>query len=221
MIGNSFHNYPIPDYNGIEIKTKSSTKEEYITLFNSIPDSFLFEIKRIIKEYGYPDKDYPEYNIFNLDINSHKYNRGNTSFYFKLKVDELSRNVILEVYDKRFHLIDNKTKWSFDLLKEKLELKLSNLAIVKAERKFVHNELYFKYNNINFYKLKGFDTFIDLIKKGLIKISFRIGIYKTDEKLGQIYDHGSSFCIKLKNIEKLFQKVNLEENQGRTFIVKE
>ena len=45
-------NFEIPDYKGIELKAKCSRKETYITLFSAVPDSYLFEIKRILKEYG-------------------------------------------------------------------------------------------------------------------------------------------------------------------------
>src|SRR5574344_1579438 len=55
LLKNSYNNFELPDYNGIEIKTKSSSREKYISLFSAVPDSFLFEIKRIVEQYGYPD----------------------------------------------------------------------------------------------------------------------------------------------------------------------
>lgn len=207
LINNNWTNFEIPDYNDIEIKTTSSTKEKYITLFNAVPDSFLFEIKRIVAKYGYPDKQFPQFNIFNMDVYSNKYKKGNSNYYFKLSVNYEEKYVILNVYNSKFKLIDCDTKWSFDTLKEKLFRKLRFLAIINADKKYIDNEIFFKYKIINFYMLKSFETFIDLINKGKIKIVFRIGIYKNEEKFGKIYDHGSAFCIKKENIEKLFQKV--------------
>ena len=73
------NNFEIPDFKDIELKVKYSNKEKYISLFNATPDSFLYEIKRINDEYGYSDKDFPNYNIFQ------------TSVYSKLKINEFYR----------------------------------------------------------------------------------------------------------------------------------
>lgn len=210
LLGNTFNNFQLPDYQGIEIKTKSSRKEKYITLFSATPDSFLYEIKRIVDTYGYPDTQFPQFNIFNTDINTFKYNKVKSNFFVKLGVDDNDKNIILNIYDQKCNLIDSDSKWSFELLQEKLERKLKYLAFIKVEKKFSHNELYFKYSAIEFYKLKDFETFMSLIKKGIIRIVFRIGIYKNEKKFGQIYDHGSAFCIKVENLEMLFQKVNID-----------
>lgn len=69
--------------------------------------------------------------------------------------------------------------WSFKMLKQRLDLKLKCLAIVKADTKKINCVEYFKYNEINFYKLKSFDAFIDPIESGAINITFMIGIYKS------------------------------------------
>lgn len=212
LLKNSYNNFELPDYNGIEIKTKSSIREKYVSLFSAVPDSFLFEIKRIVEQYGYPDKQYAQFNIFNMDVYSYKYNKSTSGYYFKLEIDNEQKNIILNVYDKRLKKIDSSSKWSFDLLKEKLERKLNYLAFIKTEKKFEHNEIFFKYNTIEFYKLKDFNTFINLIKKGIIKVVFRIGIYKDEKRLGQVYDHGSVFCIKDSHLERLFQKVRVNNS---------
>ena len=39
---------------------------------------------------------------------------------------------------------------------------------------------------------------------GKIRIMFKIGIYKTGPKKGNIYDHGTSFAIKDYNLKDLF-----------------
>lgn len=212
LLKNSYNNFELPDYNGIEIKTKSSSREKYISLFSAVPDSFLFETKRIVEQYGYPDKQYPQFNVFNMDVYSYKYNKSTSEYYFKLEIDNNQNNIMLNVYDKKFKKLDDSSKWSFDLLREKIERKLNYLAFIKTEKKFEHNEIFFRYNAIEFYKLKDFDTFINLIKKGIIKVVFRIGIYKDEKRLGQVYDHGSVFCIKDSNLERLFQKVRVNDS---------
>jgi len=83
-------------------------KETYITLFSAVPDSYLFKIKRISQEYGYPDSKFPHFKIFNLSI------YGNRRFilnnnYFKLYVDWKNKNIILFIYDKNLNIIDKLT----------------------------------------------------------------------------------------------------------------
>ena len=77
------------------------------------------------------------------------------------------------------------------------------------DRKYEHGIVYFKYSNITFYKIKDFETFINLIETGYIEVGFTIGVYKIGEKKGKINNHGTRFCIKTKNLEKLFTKITI------------
>lgn len=206
-------NFEIPDYKGIELKAKCSKKETHITLFSAVPDSYLFEIKRILQKYGYPDKQYPKFNVFNLSVYGNRKLKLN-NHYFKLYVDWKNKKVILRIYDKKLNIIDELTSWSFDMLQEKLERKLNKLALVHAERKFEHNVVYFKYNYIDFYKLISFERFLILIENGMIRITFRISIYKNGKRFGQIYDHGTCFSINECDISRLFEKIELRD-QGK------
>ena len=206
ILGKERENLEIPDYHGIELKAKCSTRETHITLFGATPDSYLFEIKRIQKEYGYPDATLPQFNIFNLSIYGDRYVSLN-HHYFTLSVDQENKQIVLNIYDNHFNLIDNLVSWSFEMVKEQLERKLSYLAIVHAERKFQHNVVYFKYNDIHFYQLKSFEEFIQLVACGIIRITFRISVYKSGRKYGEIYDHGTIFSIDEKDITKLFDKI--------------
>lgn len=207
LIGKNIENFEIPDFEGIEIKVKSSNSKGSISLFNATPDSYLFEIKRIINEYGYPSKDNSEFKVFQISIQSKKFKTIDNIHNFKLCVNHKTQQVILNVYDKNFNLIDNKIRWSFDMLKEKLYRKFKILAVIKAQKRKINNEIYFKYNKINFYKLKAFDNFIELIENGNIKVTFKIGFYKDEKRYGNIYDHGTSFDISQKSINKLFENI--------------
>lgn len=203
-------NFEIPDYKGIELKAKCSKKETHITLFSAVPDSYLFEIKRILQEYGYPDSQYPQFNIFNLSVYGNRRIKLN-DHYFKLYVDWENKKVILRIYDKKLNIVDELTSWSFDILQEKLERKLSKLAFVHAERKFEHNTVFFKYTQIDFYKLTSFEKFLILIENGMVRITFRISVYKDEKRLGQIYDHGTCFSIDENDISRLFEKIELSD----------
>lgn len=209
LLGKEEENFELPDYKSIEIKTKRLCTRGNINLFSAVPDSFLFLTKEIQDKYGYPDKFFPNLKRFygSVDANSYK-NIGN-NYKFKLLVDKAKKVIFLEGIDNFNNKINTNVSWSFDLLKEKLERKLKFLAIVKVESKTIENIEYFRYCFIDFYKLKSFDIFIDLIEKGKIRITFKIGSFNYGPKKGKVHDHGTSFEINIKNIEKLYEMIYL------------
>lgn len=208
LLNKEIENFELPDYNGVELKAKYSKRNTHITLFSATPDSYLFEIKRLQKQYGYPDNELPQFNVFNISVYGNRYIKLNNN-YFKLYVDYKNKKVILRIYDNKLQIVDEFVSWTFDLLKEKLERKLKYLVLVHANRKFEHNDVLFKYNNVAFYELKSFNDFIHLIDNGVIKITFKIGVYKSKYRYGQIYDHGTSFSIDECNISRLFDVVDI------------
>ncbi len=209
QLGKETENFEIADYRGIEIKTKCSNREPYISLFNATPDSYLFEIKRLQEKYGYPDKEYPQFKILNVSLYCTRKVYINKNYIGNLTVDYEQKNVILNVFNGEYKLIDNLSKWSFEMLEEKIYRKLKYLAFVKADRKYELGQIYFRYRTVQFYQLKGFDAFLKLIEKGFIRITFSIGVYKKGRKFGQIYDHGTTFSIREDALEMLFDQINL------------
>ena len=113
------------------------------------------------------------------------------------------------MYDKKGNLIEDEVYWDFDILKEKLYRKLKYLAYVKALKKKIYDQKYFKYYEMKIYKLKDFKTFINLLDIGIIRISIKIGIYRDDKRKGNIHDHGTSFCIQEENLEKLYDLIDI------------
>ncbi len=206
-LGKERENLPIADYKGIEIKTNLQLKSrKYITLFSSNPDGkYIFQSRILMEKYGNYDKTFINQKNFYARVNSKTYKYIN-GYYMKLNVNYKKEKVILEIYDKKFNLIDNDCFWDFDTLEKKINTKLQNLAYVNAERKYQNNKVYFKYTEIKFYKLINFENFIKLIRNGTIKICFKIGIYKKGKKIGTIYDHGTGFEIQKEDLEKLYIK---------------
>ena len=202
-------NFEIPDYkNKIEIKTKISKNETKISLFNATPDSYLYEIKRIHKLYSYSDKNNPEYKILNQEITSNKKTKIKYNTYFSLKVNRNKKIIQLLVYNNNGVLIDNKTSWSFELLQAKLERKLKYLCYIEADKLYIRGQNYVKYKRDYYYILKGFDQFINLIDEGIISFRFKIGVFKTGSRKGQLHDHGTSITIDKNNLTMLFDKAN-------------
>lgn len=201
-------NFEIPDYNTIEIKSKVSKRENYIDLFCATPDSYVLEIKRLYDKYGYLDSN--NYKILNFVLYGEFLEPINNEYSAKLRIDYKNKKVIMEIYNKDNELIDNLSSWSFELLEEKLCRKLNYVCLVEGDKKFSHNVLYVRYDKYKFYKLKKFSNFIRLLKRGQIRISFTLGVYKSGSKSGKMHDHGTQFSIRKENMKLLFDEIKLE-----------
>lgn len=201
-------NFEIPDYNTIEIKSKVSKRENYIDLFCATPDSYVLETKRLYDKYSYLDSN--NYKILNFVLYGEFLKPINNEYSAKLRIDYKNKKVIMEIYNKDNELIDNLSSWSFELLEEKLCRKLNYVCLVEGDKKFSHNVLYVKYDKYKFYKLKKFSNFIQLLKRGQVRISFTLGVYKSGSKSGKMHDHGTQFSIRKENVKLLFDEIELE-----------
>lgn len=212
LLGIQQNELEIPDYNGVvEIKTKRKTSCSYIILFSCTPTGPNYhEVEMIKNRYGYPHKLLPQYKVLNNSVYGNRKNKIGCNFYFKLDVDRVSKKIYLIVYDKNKIEIEKSTYWDFDILEEKLNRKLKNLAVIKAYSKKEEFIEWFKYSDFQVYSLKSFDKFIELIEKGIIRLNFKLNIKTKGEKLGQIHDHGTSFDILEKDIPKLYNKYNIK-----------
>lgn len=93
------------------------------------------------------------------------------------------------------------------LIKKHLHTKIKKLAIIKASKKQINNIEYFRYYKLNFYILKGYDIFLNLLKNGLIEISLISRISKSGLNAGRYYNKNLVFQIKKCNIKKLFDEI--------------
>ena len=210
FIKNENNDFEIPDYNGIEIKTKRSNEFLFNTLFNCKPDGpYYMETERIKDKYGYPDKDFKEYKVLQTDIFYDKFINVNSKYKFRLNIDEKKLKIFLEIFDLKRKLIEKKTYWDFDSIKEKLYRKMKILAYIHVEKKYSNGTRYYKYKSIDFYKLKDFYSFIEAIKNGKVKITLKVGIFKKGEKLGKTHDHGTGFSIKEEDFLDIYEKIEI------------
>lgn len=203
------NNFEIPDFIIFELKTHLSCPESYITLFNATPDGdYLFEIERLKEKFGYPDKTIKQYKVLNCDLFSRQINNLGRSFKQTIKFDYNENKIRLHIMDNNLQLIDKEVSWSFELLKEKFERKLKYLAFVNADKKFFNGKVYYKYNKITFYKSYSFGKFIELLEKGKIRISLKIGVFKSGKNIGKTHDHGTSFSILEKDLCLLYEEIS-------------
>ena len=195
----------IPDYNGIEIKTRRTYSKSYITLFNAIPNGEKQqEVERLKNSYGYPYKKDKRYKALYADVYGNKKTFSGIKYQYKLDVDRTEQKIFLCIYDKYNNLLEREVYWSFIYLESKIMLKMKVLAIVNAWPKKVDGWNYFRYHKIDFYLFKDFETFLKLIEDGIIRITLKVDIHLDEKNYGKTYDHGCGFAIQEKDITKLY-----------------
>ena len=210
LIGKKEETLPIADFQGIEIKVKRRYSKGTITLFNAAPDNEVYATKRIYEQYSIHNRNFNYYKTFMINVNSidmKKYGKH----YFKLAIDNKNKLIRMNIYDEKKELLENKVSWSYELIKEKIKLKIANLAIIKADIKKVKDKVYYKYYHIKFLEIKGFDEFIKLIDEGIITITFKISVDLSMKKFGEMKNHGIGFDINEKNINKLYIEKDFEK----------
>jgi len=116
LIGVPRNDFEIPDFNGIEIKTKKRYSRSYITLFNATPDGPHFhETERLRNEFGYPHSKLKQYKVLNNDVFANKLKGTVINYYFKLEVNRTEQKMFLLIYDKMGNLIEKEVFWYFDV----------------------------------------------------------------------------------------------------------
>ncbi|MBO4245249.1 MAG: hypothetical protein J5892_00760 [Bacilli bacterium] len=212
LLGSTGADFNIPDFYDIEIKAIGMYPNPTLTLFSAhLYGDEIFPVQGISQKYGHPDKDFPEHNVIlvKLDVKYYHQDSINKNYFYKLSIDEVNKKIFVNIYDNHFKLIDNTIHWDFDDLKEMLERKLSKLAIFRVSRTIRKGVYYYKYIDMKLYRLRSFNCFINLIKQGKITANIQTGVYKSGYRQGKFVDHGTSFKMYLKNVELLFEQIDL------------
>ena len=195
-----------PDYNGIEIKCSQRFSRYPINLFSLAFDGpNLYEMNRILLKYGKQDVIYKEGKQLQGEIYVNTYKRINNN-YFKLKIDKENRKIILSIYDLNYELIEEKAYIDFETMKIRLELKLSNVAIVYASKKVTEQNNFFRYYQITIYKLKSFETFLKLLENDYIKVAIVGRVSRSGIEKGRQRNKNIVFQIAKEYMDLLFTK---------------
>ena len=210
LLGSSGFDFNIPDFYDIEIKALRKYYSAEFDLFNSSPDGGVVNaIKWLADNYGYPDKDYRHVKVFKGNVFSNRLSTIGHNYLFRLSINKNKERVYLEIVDYEYNLINKEIFWDFDTLRDKLERKLSKLAVIRFDKKFINNDVYYNFDSVKLYKLISFDRFIECINKGYVYVTFKSGVFKKGKYTGKFTDHGTSFRISIQNIEELFKSVVL------------
>lgn len=207
LLGKEPDEFNFPDFYGIEIKTKHHFSKGFLSLFNLTPDGdFLFPMEHVRENYGYPDRNIPSIKVFQFSIKNNSVCQTR-KYSFQLKVDYALQKVILIVFNKKGEIADSSITWSFSALKVSLYRKLTYLAMIEAKCKKMDQIEYFNYYKLSIYKCRNFENFLHLIETGKIKISFKLGVFKSGRHAGKLHDHGTSFDIHLNDLLLLFKPI--------------
>lgn len=205
LLGVTENEFEIPDFYGIELKTKRNKSNSYTTLFNATPDGPHFhEVERLRNTYGYPHSKAKEYLVLNVSVWANMLNNIGIKYYSKLKIDYEKQKIFLLIYNRNKELIEDEVYWCFDTLREKLLRKLKVLAFINADTKIVNKVEFFKYYKMTVYLLKDFNTFLLLLEQGIIRITFKVNVTLNGPKKGKTCDHGTGFDIQEKDLLKLY-----------------
>ncbi len=195
---------PVADYNGIELKCHKKNSIYSLKLFScNFESDNLFELEYIFNKLS---TRYSTRRTFNHSFFANKYSYINSNVLSRLEVDYENEKINLCFFDNEKNVINNSCFWPFHLIKRRINIKLNHLCIISYITLYRSSEKYYQIKNIDFYSIKNFDTFIQLINDGIIFISTSIStVEKKNGEIG-IYNHGIGFCIDYKNIQKLFDQ---------------
>lgn len=114
---------------------------------------------------------------------------------------------------KNLHSINDRIEdiyWSKDNLEKAFNKKYKNkLVYVKSDSRGTGDKEEFKY--LEAYLLSGFDydSMINFLEQGIIKVDIRIGQYSD----GRIHDHGTAFRLATKDFPLMFQSELLDSKK--------
>lgn len=211
LLGKKKAQLSLPDYEGIEIKTKKlyqgKIKQKYFTLFHEKPSSVSYQTKEFLDTYGYGSSHNEK--VLNMSIYSYKKVSVISGYSFQLFVNEKKKRLELHCYDETGCLIDASYYWSFKDLKKRLYQKMKYLAFVFASVSYYSSDEFVQFQTISFYILRDFSFFLFCIKQGCIRVSFKIGYFRDGPRKGEVHDHGVGFELRFSDLETLYEKVSI------------
>lgn len=194
---------------GIEIKEKRGCSRNYVKIFVDTPKGRSEqELKRLKNLYGTTSLVLKN-KILNVSVQANSSTLVATRFLFKLDIDKNEKKIYLIVYDKYMTLLEKRVYWDFLDLKRKLEKEITYLALLKAWPQYVKGIEYCKFYDMEFYKLKSFDNFLNLVEEGTIRVTFKVDVFKKGCNAGEINDKGTSFEIQEIDLVRLFELIKL------------
>jgi len=90
------------------------------------------------------------------------------------------------------------------------------LALVSASKRIFENEIYFRYYKIPIYKLTSFETFLKLLQEDIIQVDIVGRVSRSGTEEGRQRNKNLVFRIEKKNITKLFETIEVYDNDSNS-----
>lgn len=213
-LGLSNNDFPIADFNGIEIKVKNKNSNYPISLFSCTCDGpELYELKRIVQKFGICYTDNSDTKLLYITLSGRYFSYWGKYLKMKLHVDRRKKKVYILISHANGKIIEKRAFWEFSTLQGILERKLLFLCVVTSESSFINKTRFTRFINAEYLKLRNFDKFIELIENGMIFVNIKFGVYKSGQKKGKSYDHGTAFQIKKIALYNLYEKFDFKQKK--------
>lgn len=203
LLGKKIDNVSRPDFGTIEVKTKSRRSSSLVTLATKAPTNTLSLRDLYGREVSHDDS--AKFKRLSMTFGATGWTNTKVySYNFRVVVDRISKKIFIQIRD-----LDNNTistdeyYWDFEVVQKIIEAKLSHIAFVQHESKIEDNIQFIKYSNVSFITSLTWESFLNALEAGKIRVDIRMGAYKTGKNIGKLHDHGTGFRISQSNLFSL------------------
>ena len=193
-LGLAINSSPLPDYKGIEIKSKRRESNTRKALFAKVPDwdiSSLKSFREFLDAYGYERAGLRR---LNCTVSALQRNPQG----LELAVD-YGLNLLLENGKKEGRLQNSILVWMLSTLQEKLSEKHKETFWVSAETRMIAGREAFLFKSVEYTRSPRIYQFSDLLAAGLITVDHLI-----KEKGTSAHERGPLFKINKTGFQLLF-----------------
>ena len=194
LLGIAENNVAGPDLEEYELKSARKNSKSMLTLFTKSPLPPKANAL-LLSKYGYKSAKGNDKKELHTTAKATGFNtlKGKPGFKIKVQKNKLS-------------LVSSEGKelgyWDKTTLKTSFERKYPGLIYVKAESKGKGKSEEFWFNEAFLLKEFNFESFISLVKKGVIAVDIRIGQYPN----GKPHDHGTGFRVMPDKLDLCFKQ---------------
>ena len=205
LLGKKADSNYLPDYKSIEIKCTQRFSRHPITLFTlSFDGPTTYESNYLLETYGKPDAIVKDKRILVVDLELKEKVLVYNKYFFELNIDYIENKLLINIFDKNMNYIESRGFISLDVVRDRIDTKLKNLAIIYASKKNINENLFFRYYQIICCSYKGFNNFLNLIESGDIRFTLLLRVGKTERDFGKNKNKNMVFQISKNSISKLF-----------------
>lgn len=188
----------LPDYKGIELKSRRNTEKNRTTIFAQVAEWKISPYKKsveILDRFGYFRED--DFKLY-CTISTRKPN--SQGLVFKIEEDVL-QEWFSEHKDERNIFKEHVASWSGKLLRKRLKEKHSETFWIEAKSQFIDGIEYFQLISVTHTKAPLLNQLMPLLESGTITMDHLI---KRSAKNGRVSEKGPLFKINSRDLGLIF-----------------